>query len=515
MIGSLKAMVVVLVIGFAVFWIAKPIALRFMAEQDYQRRCTLWLSLTAVAFVVPSFWLFFGIALPALFLASKRDKNPLALALFVLHVIPPVMVAVPSMGVRLLDMNSIRLLTLAIIIPAMLNAPRPPSSASFKFAATCVLGYNLLMLALYVPYESPTNTVRRLIEYGLDSVVVFFAFYRLLPTPRALREALMCLCLGTAIVACVGLFEWLRSWMLYVTLTNYWGVADSMAFLTRGDSLRAQSSTGHSMTLGFITATAFALWLGFAQSIPDNKRKWLATAVLLAGCYASLSRAGWMMAAIAYVVYLLVGPMRTAALFKQLGLIALAVGVVLVAPGGEKLINLLPFVGNTDTSNIDYRERLAEVSWMLIWRNPWFGDPFVMLHMESLRQGQGIIDLVNVYASIALFTGFVGLFLFVMPNLTALWGLLRATFGPHRKDAGLHMMSAALAAAMVANLVMFAVGSLGATLSFLFWGFSAAALRLADFRPQPQRQSLSGREPAKTGASAQRPHVAWGRHAPN
>jgi hypothetical protein len=514
-IGSLKAMVVVLVIGFAVFWIAKPIALRFMAEQDYQRRCKVWLALTAVAFAAPNFWLFFVVAFPTLFLVGKRDKNPLALALFLMHVIPPVWVSVPSLGVRMVDMNSLRLLTLAILVPAMFNtlSPRPAGSPAFKLAAACMLGYNLLMLALYMPYEAPTNTVRRLIDYSLDSGIVFFAFYRLLPTPRVTREALMCFCLGTAVVACIGVFEWLRNWLLYVTLTDYWGVADSMAFLTRGGALRAQAATGHSMTLGFITAMAFALWLGFARSIPDTKRKWLATAVLLAGCYVSLSRAGWMMVAVAYVMYLLIGPMRPAAVFKQLGLIAIAAAVLVFAPGGEKFINLLPFVGNTDTHNIDYRERLADMSWMLIWRNPWFGDPFVMRYMEALRQGQGIIDLVNVYASIALFAGFVGLTLFIVPNLIAMWSLLRAVLGSHRNDLGLHMLCAALAAGMVANLLMFAVGSLGATLTFMFWGLSAAALRIAGFRPE--RQGSPELSSAQPGISARTPRNVWGRHAPN
>ncbi len=514
MIGSLKALVVVFVIGFAVLWIAKPIALRFMAEQDYLRRRNLWLALTPVAFVVPNIWLFLGVAFAVLLVAGKRDRNPLALVLFLMHVIPPAWAIIPSMGVRLVDLNSLRVLTLAVLIPAMFRAPaQPPAGAAFKIAVACLLGYNLFMLGLYAPYEAPTNTLRRALDYSLDSVVVFFAFYRLLPTPRAVREALVCFCLGTAIVACVGVFEWLRNWLLYVALTDYWGIADWMAFLTRGGALRAQSATGHSMTLGFITAMAFAVWLGLAPWISDTKRKWLATAVLLMGCYASLSRAGWVMVAVAYTVYLLTGPTRPAALFKQLCLIALAAGAVVVAPGGEKVINLLPFVGNTDTSNVDYRDQLAQLSWMLIWRNPWFGDPFVLLHMESLRQGQGIIDLVNVYASIALFSGFVGLFLFVAPNLMALWGLIRAAFGAHRKDPSLHMLSAGLAAALVANLVMFAVGSLGATLSFMFWGFTALALRVGTFKPE--RQGLPEHAPARRAAQAQGPRAVWARHAPN
>jgi hypothetical protein len=518
MIGSVKAMVVVLFISMAVFWLARPMALRFMSEEDFKRRRNCWLALTAVAFVVPGFWTFFGVALVVLFVAAKRDPNPMALALLFIHIVPPTMVTVPSLGIRLLDFNSYRLLALAILIPALWRwyaTPKPPqvssASAAFKLALAGVLGYNLVMLALYLPYESPTNTIRRLIDYSFDSIIVFFAFYRLLPNLRVIREALMCLCLGAAIAAAIGVFEWLRYWLLYVALTEYWGIADWMSFLTRGGALRAQASTGHSMTLGFITAMAFVLWLGLARSVPDKKLKWLATTVLLVGCYASLSRAGWVMVAVGYLVYTLVGPTRAADIAKQGGLLLLGCAVVVFSPGGDKFINMLPFIGNTDTGNIDYREQLAELSWVLIWRNPWFGDPFVLRHMESLRQGQGIIDLVNVYASIALFSGFVGLFFFVTPYLIGFFNLLTVLFGRGRRDERLHSLTAVLVACMVANMMMFSVGSLGPTLTFLYWGFAALAIRVAAL--QPERKAVAEPVVDRSRAYTPRSQASWGRHA--
>jgi hypothetical protein len=524
MIGSLKALVVVWCIGWAVLWIAKPIALRFMAEEDYRRRRGLWLGLTAVAFVVPGFWSYALIAAPVLYWAGTRDRNPAALVLLLLHVIPPVLVATPNLGVKLLDFNNFRLLALLVLLPALLRAPPgPPASGAFKLALTGVLGYNLLALVLYVPYEAPTNTIRRLMEYGVDNVLLFYAFYRLLPNAKAMREALVCLCLGTAIVAAVGLFENLRYWLLYVQLTTYWGVADWMAFLMRGSSLRAQASTGHSMTLGFITAVAFGLWLALAPSVPDKKLRWLATAVLLAGSYASLSRASWIMAALAYLVFLLLGPTRLAQMGKQLGVLVLVGAAVLVTPYGEKVINLLPFIGNTDTGNIDYRDRLAELSWTLIWRNPVFGDPFVMRHMESLRQGQGIIDLVNVYASIALFTGLVGLFLFLLPYLTGLLGVVKVAFTRGKSDPSLHALVAGLAAAMAGTMTLLAVGSFGGSVAFMYWALAGMAVRASAFWPQRAAQPHSGvptapvrgatpTPPTPPRAAAGATH-GWGPHA--
>ena len=56
----------------------------------------------------------------------------------------------------------------------------------------------------------------------------------------------------------------------------------------------------------------------------------------------------------------------------------------------------------------------------LIKQNPFFGDAFVYLQMEQLRQGQGIIDIVNGYLYTALFNGLVGLGLIVSVLLVAL-----------------------------------------------------------------------------------------------
>ena len=51
MITNLKAMIVVLAIAMAVFIIAKPICLRFMAEHDFSRRRNVWFALTLAAFI--------------------------------------------------------------------------------------------------------------------------------------------------------------------------------------------------------------------------------------------------------------------------------------------------------------------------------------------------------------------------------------------------------------------------------------------------------------------------------
>ena len=80
------------------FWLARPVFANFMTEQDFVRRRNLWLSLTVCAFLIPSFWLYMGVAAVLIWRAGKVDPNPSALYLFLLLVVPPFSVAIPGFG---------------------------------------------------------------------------------------------------------------------------------------------------------------------------------------------------------------------------------------------------------------------------------------------------------------------------------------------------------------------------------------------------------------------------------
>jgi hypothetical protein len=163
-----------------------------------------------------------------------------------------------------------------------------------------------------------------------------------------------------------------------------------------------------------------------------------------------------------------------------------------VTPLKESVLDRLPLIGTADQDTVEYRQQLATVSWQLIKQNPTFGDPFAYLHMESLRQGQGIIDMVNGYIYTTLFTGFVGLALQLGVLLVSLtygwraWLQTRQGYG----DAGL--MGAALIACLVANLFFIATAAFETTTYLLCgllvsYGLSLAPLRVpAAWSPNEQ-----------------------------
>jgi O-antigen ligase len=413
---NLKALVVVLTLAAIMFWAAKPLALRFTAPEDFARRRTVWFVLTAAAFLIPSFWLYLLVAAPVIAWAGRKDSTPLALYVFLMFVIPPMDIRIPTIGIgQLFDLSNLRILAFLVLVPALWARAKGAGGKPFRLSILDVimLSYGLLQLVLFVPYESVTNTMRRSFLFVLDGYVVFFAFSRLMTDKRQFTDLMGALCLIAALFAPIAVFESIRGWLLYVGIGDVWGSVNRDAYLMRGDSLRAQAAAGHSITLGYIFAMAIGCWL-YLKSTQISKAKAIACIVVLCLALAfTYARGPWLTGVFVAIAFGALARGSIAPAIKSALLLSVALGLLSLTPFGARIIETLPYIGSQGQESVTYREQLAEVSWTLIKQNPFFGNPFVMLQMEELRPGEGgIIDLVNGYLQVALFYGLIGLFLF-------------------------------------------------------------------------------------------------------
>jgi O-antigen ligase len=115
----------------------------------------------------------------------------------------------------------------------------------------------------------------------------------------------------------------------------------------------------------------------------------------------------------------------------------------------------------------------------VIKRNPWFGsvDYRNTPEMESMRQGQGIIDIVNTYIQVTLEIGLVGLGLFVGFFVLTLLGIYRAMRSIRDRKSEERLLGRALLATMLSILlIIFTVSSI-AIIPIVYW--SVAALGVA------------------------------------
>ena len=462
MLYSLKQLVVVLTIALIVFAIAKPICLKFMEPSDFARRRVVWLMLTCTAFLAPSLWVYAAVALPLLFWAGRADRHPIALYLFVFLAVPPASLRIPMPLInQLFELSTYRILSLAILLPAAIRILRSGGGAAPGLAKVdvLVLAYGALQLVLYIPYESVTNTLRRAFLFGLDTYLLYFVFSRGASSKAALEDVLGSFWLACAVLVPIASFESLKGWLLFTGIPLRWGDPNRFSWLFRADMLRAQASAGHSLTMGYLFAVAFGFWLYLGSRLPSKRLLWGVGIALWFGLLATYSRGPWIVAAGIFVAYMIASPTGR----RHLGRVTLAIAIIAVpfsmTSAGTRILGYLPFIGDADQTNVDYRQLLATVSWGLIKQNPFFGNPFALDYMEELRQGQGIIDLVNTYASVSLFYGLVGCGLFVG---CLAYPLLRAGFAlksVRTSDIDAANLGAALFACTAGTLVMLAITS--------------------------------------------------------
>ena len=275
MLGSIKALIVVLAIAATIFHLAKPIALRFMTGGDFSRRRLVWFVLTAVSFVSPNFWLYALIAVPMLVWAGRNDSNPIALYLLLLQVIPPVAVNIPVLGNNgLFALDNYRLLAFCVLLPAAIRYRKNQKNGmagAFGTMDVLLLAFGILQVALYTPPDlpyhfvipdSPSNALRRAVLFLLDTYLLYFAVSRTCQSRQKMVDAVASFCLACAVIAALSMFERIKGWLLFVDIASRWG-ADPNAtyYLSRGGSVRAQVSAGHSIALGHLLAVAFGFWL--------------------------------------------------------------------------------------------------------------------------------------------------------------------------------------------------------------------------------------------------------------
>jgi O-Antigen ligase len=498
MINNLKALVVVLAIALVMFAIAKPVCLHFMAEKDFVRRRNVWIALTIAAFASPSFWLFAAIALPVLAWAASKDSNPLALYMLVFCIIPPIIsFELPVVGLNaLFRLNYVRLLAFAILIPLawkLLKSKDNKEALKFTKIDWFVLGFAVLHLTLLLPYESITHNMRRWFLHFLDVMILYFVATRACRTRQDISEVMATFCLLCAVLAPIAFFESQRHWLLYGDIGHMWGATEMLQYASRGGSLRAQASAGQSIPLGFLLAFGFGLGLFLSARLKSLSVTIVFSTLMWAGMIAAHARAPWIAAVLIFFVYLVLGPNGLARFSKAFFASAILAAVLLASPIGGRIVDNLPFVGKVGAENVEYRQELAKKSWEQIKQNPIAGNPFVLKNLESLRQGEGIIDLLNAYTNIAMYYGLPALFLYLGPYLFCLWYAFRTSRQWVPIDQEIASMGAIMAACVFGFLWAMGAGGFGpypTNFSIVVIGLSVAYARLERPKATVQTQKV-------------------------
>jgi hypothetical protein len=495
----LKELIVVLVIALAIFKFAKPVASLFTTQDDFARRRNTWFAVTILAFLCPIFWLFCLVAIPFLVAAGRKDSNPGAVYLMLMYVVPGTSWRVPMVGFSyLIDLNFQLLLSFCVMVPAALRVLKSKQQTpGLKMMDCCLLAYLALTSLYFVLPEisrgvlmTPTFTdcLRRAFESFFEIYVPYFVLSRSSSNRREVQDILAAFCLSCAVMAAIGTFEGAKHWLLYGAMRSQWGL-EYNPYLMRGESIRAMAATVHPLVLGYLLAVAFGLWLCLKSNVQSKLSRNAVIVLYWFGLLAAYSRGPWVGAILIYFIYVALSRRAVSRLLKAAGATALIGLIVAISPLGNKIANVIPYFGGTvDEGNITYRQRLLDRAWQIIQDNPFLGDQHAFSKMEDLRQGQGIIDLMNGFVNILLDNGFVGLLLFlsfVMIGVIKAWRLSREST---RVGAEFGTMGASLVACILGTMVMIWVGGLIVSMTCVLVGLAAACANLG--RPQ-QRGTIN------------------------
>ena len=511
MAEHLRALVVILGLATVVFVCAKgPACALAIAAGDFERRRNLWFAMTLVAFLAHDFWIYIIVAATLLLVTVPREPNKLAMSFFLLFAVPGISAQIPGPGQinQLFTVHYYRVLALAVLLPAFFALWKQPQSERFgrTMPDKLLAAYLILQLLLIFKSNTLTNSLRYGVFYAfIDTFLPYYVASRCLKNIQGFRDALMAFVVAALVLSATGAFEVAKGWLLYNALPDALGVPWNLGtYLARDEVLRASATIGHPLGLGYVIAVAVGFLLYLRKSVPNSVAWGLASMSLLAGLASTLSRGPIVGALAMALAFAATGrpPLSRFAKFGFLGLVVFS--VIMATPASDWIIGYLGYLGSVDTVNITYRVKLLLISIDVIMQSPLFGayDFYLIPDFQELKQGQGIIDIVNTYVGVALASGVAGLSIFVAFFIAVLAGVLKGMKYLADRNSELFLLGRGLLATLLGILVMIFTISNVMLVPVIYWcvaGLCVAYVRMLALAKVPETTQPAGFQPATVG----------------
>ena len=491
--AHLKAFVVVLVLGLGMLHVlGRLLTPEIMSREDFARRRKAWLLITAAAFLSGNFWIYAAACILIARYASKGEDNPLALFCFVLFAVPSFSKDLRLGSMLLFQVEHLKFLGLTLLVPLAARlyrerGTRPRGPVGIDVLVGAYVAYQLLAVLLQQPF---TATVRMAGALFFDVVLLYYVTSRSLTTLQRFRDVVAAIIAAVAITAAVAVVETGKAWWVYDSLRGPFGFPGG-GYISRG-MLRAKAAMGHPIVLGYAVGVTLMLLHAIYRSLPRGNLRLLALGTLLAGLFAPFSRGPWVGTAGGAAVLTLTGPGKGKRFGYALVALVLASLLMAVTPVGQDVYRMLPFIheNGTDAGSVVYRQNLWDASIIVLKQNLWFGDLEYLSNplMEKMRQGEGIIDMVNTYLQFAMSFGVLGLALFVLVLLGS-WSALSHPGGSGRENSPeLHDMQRGLRSALLVTALTIATCSYIEYVPAVMWliiGLSAGFARITSTAATP------------------------------
>ncbi len=460
---------IILVIGMFVFYISRKAFEPILEDGEFLLWRNTWVFITLMSFFSGSFAVFMWGSALMLFYVARKTEDRFAFFLALLFASPEYQVYT-----SFIYMSYPRMISLAIFLPMLFSKNwrkgTPPLGGTLADKLLIVI--LILMFFLNMRGTTPGDAFRTSVTYFIDWLLPFYIASRAIKDFRQLKTALAALTIGFSIASLVGFFEYAKKWLLYQPIPSVLNFeAEYSPYLSRGDDLRASASLTHPLSLGLVLMVGFGIYLFLSTTIENKKIRLGYYIVLALGLFSTVSRGPWGATAFLVLAFTLTGKKvaRKLILLVLIGLTSLA--VLPSIPGGQKILNLMPFIGQSEQFNVAYRQQLIPKSIEILNRSPLFGvyDARLEPEMSDMKQGEGIVDIVNSYLNIALGYGYVGLTLYLWFFILVIYRVRKSMQYIKDKNSAEYLCGRSLLASNLGLLVMLSsISFVGIITNFTF-----------------------------------------------
>lgn len=335
-------------------------------------------------------------------------------------------------GINLGALSYPRILILTLLLPLVLAGRKDKAIMKFNTLDKVALFYFIwiCLVNMRTLGESVTAVLRADLYTYIDFIVPYLAV-RFYTKNYALLMAAIAFALLSQVIT--GTVEAFLHWLIHIDIQHIAGFSEQIGamYKVRFGLLRVTASLMNPLiyalfaNMGFLVALIYLMRIGMDDPPKTFKKwvPWLGMAFGTLGTIASGSRAGMagsilMVLVFAVVLWAIKRKADPKRMLITLGLTAVTLFFIL----GEGFLR----------QNFAYRVMLFETSMPVIAASPITGvnDPANHPDMQTMVQGEGIVDIVNTYLMIALGYGLPALFAFVyvlFSGLSRLYSSMRQT----------------------------------------------------------------------------------------
>ena len=457
------------------------------------RIASFWLlGLPLITFINDSLLIFLIIFVFLLSISPFKPDRRLFLFMVLVPAIPLYIQAdLPFPGINhLFSVNYYKLVVITLVVPLFFipvsdDQPRQ----NWSIIDFCIITYLLYCTVKIGAHDGLTGGLRFLLDQLFIIGIPYFALTRYATRPDIVEKSLKGFVVAAVILGAIAVTTTIKQWDFY-RIAHFDPIAAAVEI--RNGFLRVQA-TLNTHSLGYHLAIALVCLEYFKSRMRIGFLwLWAMRSFMLAGLYFTGSRGAVLGLAVAFSIHFVLSIRSSSLRWTMIisgSIFALIAGYVLMFGNAAEYDSF---------GSVAYRQLLLDASIKYIAAHPLFGDIGFLNSgdFDHLLQGQGIIDITNMYLQIGLSYGLVGIFLFFVPFVITIVRLALLAMKKRDEEGG--GMYGLICGVLMGWLGLIATTSdVGLTLhlGLVFLAFGHALAQRTAHQPVRQTRSVRAWEP--------------------